>query len=375
MRQMLANLDIEIPPCPTQRELDAFWSITQDRLASSLAERVPDGSTVVYVDYPVHGNTGDQMLMLATELWFRRGNFQVLGRWHIDNFRFPKLPLETIILCHAGGNMGDLYRYQKHREAIVQAYPNHRIVFLPQTIYYRSPERLRQSAEKLRQHDDLHLFVREQKSFELALAEFTTTTLTLVPDMAAFLYPLPSTLNCEFAPPRHRDGILYFMRRDWEWTNVTPIPKRRNWIGLPDVLSLLNPFWRGRPAPSVSASEKAICIDWHETAPLRTYQAWVTLASVYLLGRFLPAEWFNDRWQRLVRQMVIGGARSVLNCRCLVTNRLHAHLLACMLGTPSVVLDNSYGKCSAYFDTWHSGLKFAKFFDQGIVKSTGVSAL
>lgn len=371
---MLTNLGIEIPPYPSQGELDAFWSITQDRLASSLAERVPNESTVAYVDYPVHGNTGDQMLMLATELWFRRGNFQVLGRWHIDNFRFPRLPPETIILCHAGGNMGDLYRYQKHREAILQAYPNHRIVFLPQTIYYRRQEHLRQSAERLRQHDDLHLFVREQKSFELALAEFTTTTLTLVPDMAAFLYPLQSTLNCEFAPPRRGDEILYLMRRDWEWTSGTPVPKPRNWMGLPDVLSFLNPFRSRQLALSVSGSEEAICIDWHETAPFRAYQAWATLALAYLLGRFLPAAPFYGSWQRLARQMVGGGARSVLNCRCLVTNRLHAHLLACMVGTPSVVLDNSYGKCSAYFDTWHKGLTFAKFFDQGIVKSTGVPA-
>ena len=35
-----------------------------------------------------------------------------------------------------------------------------------------------------------------------------------------------------------------------------------------------------------------------------------------------------------------------------VSSRLHGFLLACLLGVPGVLLDNSYGKNHAYFQTW-----------------------
>jgi pyruvyl transferase EpsO len=35
-----------------------------------------------------------------------------------------------------------------------------------------------------------------------------------------------------------------------------------------------------------------------------------------------------------------------------VTDRLHAHIFAIMLGLPHVVLDNSYGKTRSTFETW-----------------------
>jgi exopolysaccharide biosynthesis predicted pyruvyltransferase EpsI len=43
-------------------------------------------------------------------------------------------------------------------------------------------------------------------------------------------------------------------------------------------------------------------------------------------------------------------------------------MMACPLGTPNVLLDNSYGKCSAYFNTWSSALAFTRFYDQGTAK-------
>jgi pyruvyl transferase EpsO len=371
MSRILEKLNVEIPPRPVAGQLAAFWGNQQDRLASALAECVPHGSRAIYVDYPIHGNVGDQMLMLASECWFQRSGLEILGRWHVDNFRFPKLPPGTIILCNAGGNMGDLYRYQRHREAIVRSYPGHRIVFLPQAIYYRDPERLRRSAEIMRQHGDLHLFLRDRRSFELACAEFATTTVTLAPDMAVFLYPLHHTLNHEFGRIEPRYDVIYLMRRDWEWTNVTPVPKSRRRVGLPDVLSLINPFWkRGRPV-SIFTSEKAACIDWFETAPIEMYLAWTILGVVFLVGKVLPAAPFCRGWQRLARRMVIRAAAAVLGCECLVTNRLHAHLMACLLDTPNVLLDNNYGKCSAYFKTWHLELPLCRFLDQGIATANG----
>ena len=53
--------------------------------------------------------------------------------------------------------------------------------------------------------------------------------------------------------------------------------------------------------------------------------------------------------------------------QCVVSNRLHGHILACLLGLPNLLFDNSYGKCSDYFHTWHANLTFARLVaaDQG----------
>ena len=35
-----------------------------------------------------------------------------------------------------------------------------------------------------------------------------------------------------------------------------------------------------------------------------------------------------------------------------ITDRLHGHILSLLLGIPHVVLDNSYGKVRAFYETW-----------------------
>ena len=39
-----------------------------------------------------------------------------------------------------------------------------------------------------------------------------------------------------------------------------------------------------------------------------------------------------------------------------MTDKLHGHLLAALLGIPHVVLDNSYGKVSGTLEAWTAGL-------------------
>jgi pyruvyl transferase EpsO len=36
----------------------------------------------------------------------------------------------------------------------------------------------------------------------------------------------------------------------------------------------------------------------------------------------------------------------------IVTDRLHGHILACLMNKPSTIVDNSYGKNSSYVSQW-----------------------
>ncbi len=46
------------------------------------------------------------------------------------------------------------------------------------------------------------------------------------------------------------------------------------------------------------------------------------------------------------------GLRLLARGELIVTDRLHGHILALLLGIPHVVLDNDYGKVGAYIAAW-----------------------
>ena len=46
-----------------------------------------------------------------------------------------------------------------------------------------------------------------------------------------------------------------------------------------------------------------------------------------------------------------------------ITDRLHAHVLANLMGIPSIVLDNNYGKVSSIFNDYSGEFSTARFVD------------
>jgi pyruvyl transferase EpsO len=306
--------------------LRRFWQGQQTLLAERLDAAVPRGSTVVLVDYPVHGNTGDHLILLGTERWAQNRELRVAGRWHIDNFTFAPLADDTIILCQGGGNFGDLYRFQAFRERVVAAYPRHRIVMLPQTIHFRDRANLQRSALNLGRHPDLHLFVRDHRSQATAEEWFPGCRPTLAPDMAAFLHPVAETLACDLPAAPSRCELRFF-RRDRERT-------------------------RSR------AGSDELGIDWDDLAPWHVPYVLGAIGAGYLFGRFIPAGYASRHWAAFCRNRCARAAAELADHRLVLTNRMHCHILACLMGVPNVLFDNSYGKCSAYFRAWHEALPF-----------------
>lgn len=321
-----SDLPGRVLAAPDHDQLASFWTEQQTLLADMLADVVPAGSPVALLDYPVHGNTGDHLILLGTERWLESIAARVVGRWHVDNFTFPRFPTGTILVCQGGGNFGDIYRFQRFRERVIATYPNHRVVMLPQTIHYRDPARLRHSAAALARHADLHLFVRDHESLAIAMASFANAHPRLAPDMAAFLFPVADVLRCEVPTVPRRD-VLHFIRRDRERTAAGPVPQG---------------------------------MDWDDIDPGHRLFVLGAIATGYLFGRMIPAGFAGRFWLDFCRGRVIRAARLVADHRQVVTNRMHCHILACLLGVPSVLFDNSYGKCSAYYRAWHAELPFAR---------------
>jgi pyruvyl transferase EpsO len=316
------------PPAPPPLDLqEAFWRDQQQRLESQLGAIVPKGSAVAYLGYQLQGNLGDQLIYLACERWMEAHQLRVIGRWHADNFPFTALPRDTILVCSGGGNFGNLYRFQRFRERVFAAYPTHRIVVLPQSIHFTAAEHLHESARRLAQHPDLHLCLRDEQSLEIARNHFSANSIYLVPDMVSLLHPLRQRIALPAWPPPAEE-TLYLLRNDKE-------RRRPEWV---------RSHLEGRG------------IDWPDLYPGRYALAVATRAGAFVLGRATPAAPFAAAWRGFAHSLAIAGAVRFARARRIVTDRLHAHLLASLLGIPNTLLDNSYGKNSAYFQTWTAAL-------------------
>jgi pyruvyl transferase EpsO len=60
---------------------------------------------------------------------------------------------------------------------------------------------------------------------------------------------------------------------------------------------------------------------------------------------------FNQLADRRVRR----GCLLLSQGEVVITDRLHAHILCCLMEIPHVVMDNSYGKISNFRKTWGTG--------------------
>lgn len=200
---------------------------------------------------------------------------------------------------------------------MIRKYRNQRIATLPQTIYFESVTEYEKCFQIFSKHPDLQICVRDRKSFKLA--EKMTENAYLMPDIAYQLYPL-----------EHKDsankGNLFFCRTDKESVNVDE--------------------------GNISYEIK---IDWDELLEKDAKQ--ISFFRVVRYLRKFKLHYFTSAltsyiWMRLSKKYV-GKAISLFSRRPYIyTNRLHGHILSCLMDIPNILLDNSYGKNSSYKTLW-----------------------
>ncbi|MDP4098026.1 polysaccharide pyruvyl transferase family protein [Paenibacillus sp. P96] len=291
----------------------------------AILEVVPQGSEIIYVDYPVYNNGGDVLIMKGTEAFFRDYNIKVRARYSAMDF--PKklsIPDNWIIVCHGGGNFGDLYaNHQGLRERVVRDFPSHRIVVMPQTIHFESERKADMAAALFNNHPDLHIFVRDARSYDFATAKFHKCKIRMCPDMAHQLWPLKPTA-------RPRKDVLYFLR-----TDIETVAGQQQFDREADDSNRLD--WDTMFTPM-------------EVRGIVYFQKFYRLDKK--LGGPLPTRTFWYKYTDYLMNKAINLFSSYKEVR---TSRLHGHILSCLLDMPSVVIDNSYGKNSQYYEAWTAG--------------------
>ena len=80
--------------------------------------------------------------------------------------------------------------------------------------------------------------------------------------------------------------------------------------------------------------------------------------------RGLPPEWQqmaqSSSFHRLSLGMVHEACRQIAGRQLVITDRLHAVILASLLGVPSLAIDNHTGKIHSFLQTWSSWLPLAE---------------
>ncbi len=277
------------------------------------------------LDFPRYANVGDNAIWLGTLAALEALGFPPPA-YTSDDRTFEPRELERRvgrgpILLLGGGNFGDLHRkHQRLREAVATAFPDNRVVQLPQTLRFRSPDSLEQARRVLGAHRHLKVLVRDEASLRTATHDLGLDA-SLAPDLAF-----------GFVPPKRPRGaaplVLWISRTD-EW-NRHESPESTEHLEVSDWPPERNP-WRRRKMRG--------------------------LVVLYRFGiaRVLPLRGALSRtYEPLARWRVDRALAWMSRASVIVTDRLHGHILATMIGTPHVLLDDSLGKLRAFHDMWTS---------------------
>jgi len=270
-------------------------------LAAFYRTHVDFGSRYALVDFPDHANVGDSAIWLG-ELALLR---QITGRdpcyvstWHdFDIDAFHDACSDGILFLHGGGNLGDIWpHHQRFREDILENVRDRTVVQLPQSIHFRVPAQVDRFAALVADHPDFVLYVRDTRSLDFARKHLACPS-HLAPDSA---YALGK--QARGAP---QCDVLMLMRTDDE-----------------------------RQEYALPSADPTNVFDWLDD------------------DAFLPVGVDAKAREAQAVARVDRGLRLLAQGQVVVTDRLHGHILADLLGIPHVVLDNEYGKIAAYLDAW-----------------------
>jgi len=295
------------------------------------------GKKCILLDAPYHTNTGDLLIWLGTIQLLKEHNVELLYTKSADTFHFDKISTDVTILLQGGGNFGDLWRYfQEFKLKVVQQYPNNRIIFLPQTIWYSNPQILNDDLKIISSHKDLHLCARDKRSYNI-LSSHIKNNIYLLPDMAFCISNI-------FINKKRKNN---FLNRD---------------------LFIARTDKEAKELPQIKFTSPTDIHDWPsmEKTPL-SYKLLNTIRFFnakynHLMNRLgvigkcfkYKTIWTEDLFMRYVcLPSITNNAIKFINSyNYIYTTRLHIAILATLLEKPYTFIDNNYGKNYGFYQTW-----------------------
>ena len=323
-----------ITPCDAaarQRDRAHCLASTRSAILDEVCPYFHGNARVALLGVPSHGNLGDSILHLAeVEAAALCGKSVAVTCRMREKSAWPACPppaqlldslgADPLILLHAGGNWGDVWPeeqrprldYLNRLDAELSARNSSaRVVQLPQSLYYSDSHTRAQDEAALANLRNINLTIYARQASSLAHAPSPAPRLAvkLLPDMAFVLSPV--------TVPEPMVDVLVIARTDKESVLGMPhanVSALANTVLGPhnitfQVLDWVKPSFAPRPGELELASPGSFpLIRWHAATAL------------------------------------VGSARVV------ITDRMHASVVALLADRPHIILDTSYRKLSGVRD-------------------------
>lgn len=275
---------------------------------------------IFLLNIPSHGNLGDHLLSVI-EQKFLKEHFpekEIVLVSSADLYFSISIALmdvnEDDVLCITGGGfMGSLYAEEQRILSIVKRFPNNKIIFFPQTIYYEPNARgnslLKKAKSVYSAHNNLYVMARDKTTYELLVSKLMPNAphrVFLLPDMALYAH-LPQNNT--------RNGVLWCLRRDAE-VNVEN-------VGIIDGLK--------KTVKSLNLNER--------------------YTDTYIF-RPIPLEKELEEVQNKLSE--------ISQAQLVITDRLHGMIYSIITDTPVIALDNLSRKVSQVYNLWLKDIAFVK---------------
>lgn len=282
----------------------------------------------IFLDLPYYSNVGDVLIWEATLQLLRKIPYRCRYSCSVETYRKPHIKKSTILLFSGGGNFGDLWeKHQLFRHRVMEDLPDNPIVQLPQSVWFENEENLKKDIEYYKNHrGSVTVCLRDQQSFDIIQRNYSNVTPLLLPDLVL-------ALDIDKVMKRFRmnkllgDGVLYFKREDKEYVDRLPFfhyDEEGDWPCMSQEIKWVRRYY----------------ILMHRLLKLHVPER-VRLKFADLYYRYI----IKDAYLR-------NGIEFLLPYREIYATRLHAAILATLLGKKVYMIDNSYHKCSGVYNLW-----------------------
>lgn len=318
----------------------------QRKTLAVLEEEIGRSADVALLDVPSQRNVGDALIFLGELNYLRKLGARVryvADMWSLDPSTLRKKMPSGVILLHGGGNLGDIWLgHEEYRERVVTEFSEYRVVQLPQSISFNSKEREASANHILGKHGNFTVLVRDRDSLDRLERGLPSLSGRYCWDLA-----LGSKLPEHGTPAAH--PAVAIARTDAEASSGLSAIDGSSWLpGIPTLL---------RDWPELAEADRTWSRARRSSIVYSGFSRAFAASGLSVPGRLQRAA--QTALLRVNTSAVAVGTHFVGSGKIAIVDRLHAHVLACMLGVPHVLLDNSYGKLSAPYREYTHGFSTA----------------
>lgn len=288
----------------------------KDRTYEALLSAHQDIGRLILTDFPDHDNVGDSAIALGELEFCERSRIEVRSS-HCIGTSPGMFDADCAVALHGGGNFGGLYPdHDAYRYHLARSLPKDTVLIQePQTVHFVSESARSEFRQRMASRYGLRILVRDQESYD-----------TLRGDVAhLFLTPDAAHMLGEIAVPPPSKEAVFLLRRDEESRLVR--------------------------SPGLES------VDW----PRYHGPRWMNVHLRSSIAKRMPgalAEMVNPSpkgWERIARTRLSWGISVLQAGETVVTDRLHAMILALHMGRRVIAIDNNNRKLSRYAETWFGG--------------------